>query len=83
MDKTETKFIGFRADDELSEAAKRRAKEQHRSLAGYMRYLIEQDLSESTLKEEPPPYGTKGKEKTVQTARTTSISYGSGKARRK
>jgi hypothetical protein len=40
------KFIGFRADSDLSEKAKARAKSQNRSLAGYMRQLLEDDLDE-------------------------------------
>jgi hypothetical protein len=40
------KFIGFRADGTLSEKAKARAKSQNRSLAGYMRQLLEDDLDE-------------------------------------
>ena len=38
------KFIGFRAFPELAESAKARAKAQHRSLAGYLRFLVERDL---------------------------------------
>jgi len=42
------KFIGFRASPELAEAAKARAKSQHRSLAGYLRFLVEKDLDRPT-----------------------------------
>ena len=43
MDK-KVKFIGFRATTALAEAAKRKAKSQHRSLAGYLRFLVEKDI---------------------------------------
>jgi hypothetical protein len=52
------KFIGFRADSDLSEKAKARAKSQNRSLAGYMRQLLEDDLDEGDSRasiQEPDP----------------------------
>lgn len=81
MKKSDIKFIGFRAEDELSEAAKKRAKEQHRSLAGYMRYLLEQDLGLNTLKEEPQ-YGNPANA-TAPNARRSSVSYRPKKTDRK
>jgi hypothetical protein len=51
MDK-KVKFIGFRATNALAEAAKRKAKSQHRSLAGYLRYLVERDIL--TLEDRKP-----------------------------
>jgi hypothetical protein len=75
MSTDETKFIGFRASEEFSEAAKKRAKQQHRSLAGYLRYLIEQDLGGSML-EDTPGYGAESKEEIAPTARSSShITY--------
>jgi predicted DNA-binding protein len=46
------KFIGFRASPELAEAAKARAKSQHRSLAGYLRFLVEKDMTRLAQKSE-------------------------------
>jgi hypothetical protein len=48
------KFIGFRASPDLAEAAKARAKSQHRSLAGYLRFLVEKDLNRPTQKAAKP-----------------------------
>lgn len=39
------KFIGFRAAPALAEAVKQKAKSQHRSLAGHLRFLAERDIS--------------------------------------
>lgn len=76
MSTDETKFIGFRASGEFSEAAKKRAKQQHRSLAGYLRYLIEQDLGGSMMMEDTPEYGAESKEEIAPTARSSShITY--------
>jgi hypothetical protein len=76
MSTKETKFVAFRATEELSAAARKRAKEQHRSLSGYLNHLIEQDLGSSILKEEPPAYGSKAKEEIAPTARSSShITY--------
>ena len=78
MSKDETKFIGFRATEEFSEAAKKRAKEQHRSLAGYLRHLLEQDLQGSLSRDEPSPANA-----TAPTAPRSSVSYALGKTKRK
>ena len=76
MSTDDTKFIGFRVSPEMSKAAKKRAKDQHRSLAGYLNHLIEQDLGSSILREEPPAYGSKAKEEIAPTARSSShITY--------
>jgi len=46
------KFIGFRASPALAEAAKQKAKSEHRSLAGYLRFLVEKDIL--TLEDRKP-----------------------------
>lgn len=53
MDTSPEKFIGFRADQELSKSAKIRAKNQNRSLAGYLRNLVQEDLESSIIREDP------------------------------
>jgi predicted DNA-binding protein len=40
------KFIGFRASPDLAARAKAKAKSEHRSLAGYLRRLVEIDITE-------------------------------------
>jgi hypothetical protein len=73
MSTDETKFIGFRASDELSEAAKKRAKEQNRSLAGYLRNLLQQDLEDSGWSlQETPKYGAATKEEDAPPVRSSS-----------
>lgn len=42
------KFIGFRATPELAARAKAKAKSEHRSLAAYLRRLVEIDLAEKS-----------------------------------
>jgi hypothetical protein len=83
MSTEETKFIGFRASEEFSEAAKKRAKQQHRSLAGYLRHLIEQDIQATGMMEDSPKYGTPSKDETAPTARSSSPTIYSKKTRRK
>jgi hypothetical protein len=83
MSTDETKFIGFRASQDFSEAAKKRAKQQHRSLAGYLRHLIEKDLSGSTLMEDAPKYGVESKEETAPTARSSTPTIYTKKTRGK
>ena len=78
MSKDETKFIGFRATEEFSEAAKKRAKEQHRSLAGYLRHLLEQDLQSESLKEDAIPQNG-----IAPHARPSSVRYAAGKTKRR
>ena len=78
MSKDETKFIGFRATEEFSEAAKKRAKEQHRSLAGYLRHLLERDLQSGSLKEDATPTN-----EIAPHARTSSVRYPAGKTKRR
>lgn len=82
MEKPELKFIGFRADDELSAAAKKRAKEQHRSLAGYMRHLLERDLSESNTLKEEPEYGKRSGNETAPPVQSSKVFYGPKKTDR-
>jgi hypothetical protein len=41
------KFIGFRATPDLAARAKAKAKSEHRSLAAYLRRLVEIDLTEN------------------------------------
>lgn len=50
MNTQEIKFIGFRASPELAKAAKEKAKSQHRSLAGYLRHVVEMDLAKKVRK---------------------------------
>jgi hypothetical protein len=84
MSTDETKFIGFRASEEFSEAAKKRAKQQHRSLAGYLRYLIEQDIQGSgVIMEDSPKYGSPIKDEIALTARSSSPITYPKKTRRK
>lgn len=84
MNTDETKFIGFRASDELSDAAKKRAKQQNRSLAGYLRNLLQQDLNDSgwsleeSLTKTPLP-----KDEHAPNARSSSPVIYSKKTRRK
>jgi hypothetical protein len=75
MSTKETKFIAFRATEEMSAAARKRAKEQHRSLSGYLNHLIEQDLGSSIL-------SSKAKEEIAETARHSSHITNTKKTRR-
>jgi hypothetical protein len=45
----EEKFVGFRANPNLVEQIKKRAKSEHRSLAAHMRWLVEQDLWQNNI----------------------------------
>lgn len=51
------KFVGFRADPLLAARAKEKAKSEHRSLTGYLRHLVEQDVMRGDRLREDPPAG--------------------------